>query len=332
MGFRAILCDKKDAKDKGKHSCALSQLEESELMAGDVLVDVAYSTINYKDGLALTGTAPIIRNYPMVGGIDLSGVVAHSDNADFPAGTKVVLNGYGLSETHFGGYAQKARVNSKWLVKLPDSISLEQAMAIGTAGYTAALCVLALEAHKITPDRGKVVVSGAAGGVGSVAIILLSQLGYEVIASTGRSEESDYLKKLGASEIIARDELSQPSAPITKPRWVGGVDSVGSHTLANMLAATDYLGCVACCGLAQGMDLPASVAPFILRSITLAGIDSVQAPMSQREKAWQKLASTLDLDKLALSTTKIKLEETPQYAQDILAGKVRGRIVVDVNQ
>lgn len=327
MGFKAIFCEKKD----GKHSANLTELDESQLMEGDVLIDVAYSTLNYKDGLAITGKAPIIRNYPMVAGIDLAGKVAESSNPDFPKGTRVVLNGYGLSETHFGGYASRARVKSEWLVKLPDSISEEQAMAIGTAGYTAALCVLALEAHNITPERGKVIVSGAAGGVGSVAIILLATLGYDVIASTGRAEEADYLKKLGAKEIIARDELSKAGAPMGKPRWVGGVDSVGSHTLANILAATDYRGCVACCGLAQGMDLPGSVAPFILRNITLAGIDSVQAPLAVRQKAWQKISATMDWDKLALSTTKAKLEDVPQLAQDILAGKVRGRVVVDVN-
>jgi acrylyl-CoA reductase (NADPH) len=327
MGFKAILCEQKD----GKHSAALTELDQSQLMEGDALIDVDYSTINYKDGLAITGAAPIIRTYPMVAGIDLAGKVASSSNSDFPEGTRVVLNGYGLSETHSGGLAQKAQVKSKWLIKLPDNISTEAAMAIGTAGYTAALCVLALEDHHITPERGKVIVSGAAGGVGSVAIILLSALGYDIIASTGRSEESDYLKKLGAKEIISRDELSAQSAPIGKPRWVGGVDSVGSHTLANILAATDYRGCVACCGLAQGMDLPASVAPFILRNITLAGIDSVQAPLSVRQKAWQKLSDVLDRDKLALSTTKVKLSDVPQLAGDILAGKVRGRVVVDVN-
>lgn len=323
MSFKALFCE-----EKGKAS--IQSLEESALMEGDTLIDVDFSTINYKDGLALSG-APIIRSYPMIAGIDLAGCVASSTNPDFPKGTRVVLNGFGLSETHFGGYAQKARVKSQWLVKLPDNISNEQAMAIGTAGYTAALCVMALERNGITPERGKVLVSGASGGVGSVAIILLSQLGYDVIASTGRMAQSDYLKKLGASDIIARDELSAAGAPMGKPRWAGAVDSVGSHTLANILAATDYAGCVACCGLAQGMDLPASVAPFILRSVVLAGIDSVQAPLALRQKAWAKLSTTLDFDKLALSTSKVKLDAVPQLAQDILAGKVRGRVVVDLH-
>lgn len=327
MGFKAIFCEQID----GKHQAKITDLETDQLMVGDVLVDVDYSTLNYKDGLALTAAAPIIRNYPMVAGIDLAGTIASSQNSNFPIGTRVVLNGYGLSENHFGGLAQKAQVKSEWLIKLPDDISTEQAMALGTAGYTAALCVIALEEHNIKPESGKIVVSGAAGGVGSVAIILLSNLGYEVIASTGRSEESDYLKSLGAAEIIARDELSSQGGPIAKPRWIGGVDSVGSFTLANILAATNYGGCVACCGLAQGMDLPTSVAPFILRNVALAGIDSVQAPMAKRKKAWQKISQAMDWEKLNLSITKIGLDEVLPLAPEILAGKVRGRIVVDVN-
>ena len=327
MSFRAILCNK---TEQGQ-TCAITSLEEKDLMEGDVTIDVAFSTLNYKDGLALSGAAGVVRKHPIIPGIDLAGVVASSDNPDFPTGTAVVLNGYGLSETHYGGYAQKARVKSKWLVKLPDNITPEQAMAIGTAGYTAALCLLALEQHGITKDRGKVLVTGAAGGVGSVAIMLLAKAGYEVIASTGRVDESDYLKKLGASEIIPRAELSEKGAPITKPRWAGAIDCVGSHTLANVLAATDYRGCVACCGLAQGLDLPASVAPFILRNVTLAGIDSVQAPLPARREAWARLSRDLDMDKLAQATTKAKLDDVPKLAQDILAGKIRGRVVIDVN-
>ena len=267
MSFQAMMCNKTDSGV----SCGITTLDEKDLMDGDVMIDVAFSTLNYKDGLALTGSAPIMRKYPMIAGIDLAGRVAQSDHPDFPPGTSVIVNGYGLSETHFGGYAQKARVRSEWLVKLPDNITLEQSMAVGTAGYTAALCLLALERHGITPDHGSILVTGASGGVGSVAIMLLAKAGYKIIASTGRSEESDYLKKLGASEIIPRAELSEAGAALGKPRWAGAIDSVGSHTLANVLAAVKYGGCVACCGLAQGMDLPASVAPFILRGVTLAG-------------------------------------------------------------
>jgi len=296
-----------------------------------VLVDVAFSTLNYKDDLALTATAPIIREHPMVAGFDLAGKVARSEHQCFPVGTRVVVNGYGLSEVHSGGFAQKARLRSEWLVKLPDAISEEQAMAIGTAGYTAALCLLALEKNGASPQKGKALVSGAAGGVGSVAVMLLADQGYEVIASTGRMEESDYLKSLGASEIISRDELSAQSVPISTARWSTAIDCVGSWTLANILAATDYGGSVACCGLAQGMDLPASVAPFILRGVSLLGIDSVMAPQALRQAAWERLAQDLDLKKLALATHKISLDQVLDQAGAILAGQVRGRMVVDVN-
>ncbi len=327
MSFRAILCK---TTEQGQ-SCTITSLEDNDLMEGDIMIDVAFSTLNYKDGLVLSGMPGIVRQYPMVPGIDLAGEVASSDHSDFPKGTKVVLNGYGLSEDHYGGYAQRARVKSEWLIKLPDNITPEQAMAIGTAGYTASLCLLTLERNGITPERGKVLVTGAAGGVGSVAIMLLAKAGYHIIVSTGRVEESDYLKKLGAAEIIPRAELSEQSGPIATPRWVGAIDSVGSHTLANVLAATDYRGCVACCGLAQGLDLPASVAPFILRNITLTGIDSVTASRAAREEAWARLARDLDMDKLAQATTKAKLDDVPKLAGDILAGKIRGRVVIDVN-
>ena len=328
MAFQAILCRQHD----GEHKCELTSMEEADLMDGDVLIDVAFSTLNYKDGLALTATAPIIRHYPMIGGIDLSGVVARSANSDFAQGQKVIINGYGLSENHFGGYAQKAQVKSKWLIALPDKISLKQAMAIGTAGYTASLCLLALKDHNITPDKGKILVTGAAGGVGSIAIMLLAQAGYDIIASTGRMGEKDYLTSLGAKEIISRDELSQPKSPIAKPRWAGAIDCVGSHTLANVLAATDYRGCVAACGLAQGMDLPTSVAPFILRNITLAGIDSVMAPREVRQRAWDYLANHLDLNQLEKATQTAPLADTPFMAQQILKGQIRGRVVIDVNR
>lgn len=306
-------------------------ISEPDLMEGDVTVAVDYSTVNYKDGLALTGKAPIIRSFPLIPGIDFSGKVEKSTHASFKPGDRVVLNGYGVGEGHNGGYAQKARVKGDWLVKLPDAISNERAMAIGTAGYTAMLCVLALEHNGVTPASGPILVTGAAGGVGSVAIALLSKLGYTVIASTGRASEADYLKSLGASEIIDRNELSAPGKPIGKERWAGAVDAVGSHTLANVLAGTKYGGAVAACGLAQGMDLPASVAPFILRGVTLAGIDSVMAPMAKRVEAWKRLATDLDMKKLDAMSFRAKLDDVPKLAEEILAGHVRGRAIIDVN-
>jgi acrylyl-CoA reductase (NADPH) len=299
-------------------------------MEGDVTVAVDYSTVNYKDGLALTGAAPIIRAWPLIPGIDFSGKVEKSDNPKFKPGDRVVLNGYGVGEGHSGGYAQKARVKGDWLVKLPEAISNEQAMAIGTAGYTSMLSVLALEKNGVK-SGSDVVVTGAAGGVGSVAIAILAKLGYRVIASTGRASEADYLKGLGADEIIDRNELSSPAKPLGKERWAGAVDCVGSHTLANVLSMTKYGGTVAACGLAQGMDLPSSVAPFILRGITLAGIDSVMAPMEKREEAWKRLATDLDMKKLEAMAFRAKLDDVPKLAADILAGKVRGRAVIDVN-
>jgi acrylyl-CoA reductase (NADPH) len=305
-------------------------ITEADLMEGDVTVAVDYSTVNYKDGLALTGAAPIIRHWPLIPGIDFSGKVEKSDNPNFKPGDRVVLNGWGVGEGHNGGYAQKARVKGDWLVKLPDAISNEQAMAIGTAGYTSMLSVLALEKNGVKPGSD-VLVTGAAGGVGSVAIAILAKLGYRVIASTGRASEADYLKGLGADEVIDRNELSNPGKPLGKERWAGAVDAVGSHTLANVLSMTKYGGAVAACGLAQGLDLPASVAPFILRGITLAGIDSVMAPKEKREEAYRRLATDLDMKKLEAMSFRAKLDDVPKLGQEILAGKVRGRAIVDVN-
>ncbi|HEV2363265.1 MAG TPA: MDR family oxidoreductase [Caulobacteraceae bacterium] len=328
MSFRALLLEKSDAAPLAR----IADLTEAELMAGDVTVNVEYSTLNYKDGLAITGRAPIVRVWPLIPGIDLAGTVEHSDDPTFAPGDRVVLNGFGIGESHHGGLAQKARVKGDWLVKLPTAVSTWQAMAVGTAGYTAMLCVLALERHGSAPGNGPVLVTGAAGGVGSIAIALLSRLGYEVAASTGRKgSEGDYLRSLGAAEILDRDEFTSPGRPLAKERWAGAVDSVGSHTLANVLSQTRYGGTVAACGLAQGMDLPATMAPFILRGITLAGIDSVMRPTADRREAWRRLARDLDLEKLGQIASTRPLAQTPAAAADILAGKVRGRLVVDVN-
>jgi acrylyl-CoA reductase (NADPH) len=304
-------------------------LDAQELGEGNVTVAVEWSTVNYKDGLALAGKR-IMQRLPLVGGIDLAGTVEASDDLAFAPGDKVVLNGWGLSQDHNGGYATKARVPGDWLVPLPGALSTRDAMAIGTAGYTAMLCVLALEHGGLTPAAGDVLVTGAAGGVGSVAVALLSGLGYQVLASTGRAAEGDYLRALGASEIVERATLSQAGPPIARERWAGAVDSVGSHTLANVLAQTKYRGVVAACGLAQGMDLPASVAPFILRNITLAGIDSVNAPKPVRVEAWDRLARDLDLEKLASTVREVGLDDVPAVAAAILKGEVRGRTVVRV--
>jgi len=326
--FRAI----RIAKTETGQSSSIATLSDEDLTDGDVDVKVAYSTLNYKDGLALTGRAPVVRKWPITPGIDFSGVVERSHHPAFAPGDAVILNGWGVGETHDGGLAGKARVKGDWLVKLPSPLSLAQAMAVGTAGYTAMLCVLALEEQGLTPGHGEVLVTGAAGGVGSVALALLSALGYRVIASTGRKAlESEYLTALGAAEIIDRSELSGPGRPLGKERWAGVVDSVGSHTLANALAQTRYGGTVAACGLAQGMDLPASVAPFILRGVILRGVDSVMCPLPKRIEAWSRLARDLDLGRLAAMTRTISLQEAPALAAEILAGQVRGRIVVDVN-
>ena len=324
--FKAIRIDK---AEKGI-SVALTQFDEAELMEGDVTVRVEWSTLNYKDGLAVTGKAPVVRRFPMIGGIDFAGTVEQSSHPQWKAGDKVICNGWGMGETHLGAYAEKARVKGDWLVGLPDGMSTREAMAIGTAGYTAMLAVLALEKHGLTPQHGPIAVTGAAGGVGSVAIAVLSKLGYHVIASTGRMSESEYLKSLGATEVIDRNELSGPAKPLAKERWAGGIDSVGSTTLANLLSMTKYGGAIAACGLAAGMDLPSSVAPFILRAVCLLGIDSVMCPIELRKVAWSRLASDLDRAKLTEITHEIGLDEVIGAGAKILAGRVRGRIVVKI--
>ena len=324
--FRAL----KIEKDGDKQSLNLVEISENELMDGNTVVDITHSTLNYKDGLAMTGSSPIVRNFPMIPGIDFSGIIRSSEDSKFIKGDRVVLNGFGLSESHFGGYSERARVNSDHLLKLPDNISNKQAMEIGTAGYTAMLCVLGLEDSNIKPENGDILVTGASGGVGSVAISLLSDLGYSVIASTGRLSETDYLKGLGAQSIIDRNELSEPSRPLGKERWGGAIDSVGSQTLVNVLAQTNYGGAVSACGLAQGMDLPATVLPFILRGVSLVGIDSVMAPMEKRERAWNRLSKDLDMDKLGKMVVETTLEKIPSFAQTIIDGQVRGRVVVNI--
>jgi len=326
MNFNAVLIEKGDAGQ----SVAVRSLGTEALMDGDVLIRVTHSTINYKDGLALTGRSPVVRRFPMIPGIDLAGFVEQSGHPAWRANDAVILNGYGLGETHFGGHAGHARVKGDWLVALPKSLTPARAMAVGTAGYTAMLAVLALEKHGLTPAQGPVVVTGAAGGVGSVAIALLAGLGWHVIASTGRVEERPYLESLGAAEVIERKELSEKGRPLGKERWIAGIDGVGSHTLANLLSMTRYGGAVAACGLAQGMDLPASVAPFILRGISLLGIDSVMAPMARRVEAWSRLARDLDFAKLDAMTTTIGLDQVIGMGDAILAGKVRGRTVVKI--
>lgn len=325
--FKAIRIDK---AEKGT-TAALTQFDEAELMEGDVTVRVEWSTLNYKDGLALTGRAPVVRRFPMIAGIDFSGTVEQSSNPQWKAGDKVICNGWGMGETHLGAYAEKARVKGDWLVRLPEGMSARDAMAIGTAGYTAMLAVLALETHGLTPQHGPIVVTGAAGGVGSVATAVLSKLGYHVIASTGRMSEAAYLKEIGAAEVIDRNELSGPAKPLARERWAGGIDSVGSTTLANLLSMTKYGGAIAACGLAGGMDLPSSVAPFILRGVCLLGIDSVMCPTERRKLAWRRLATDLDPARLAEITHEIDLEQVIAAGPKILAGQVRGRIVVKIH-
>ena len=324
--FKAIRIDK---ADKGT-TAALTQFDEADLMEGDVTVRVEWSTVNYKDGLAVTGRAPVVRRFPMIGGIDFAGTVEQSTHPQWKAGDKVICNGWGQGETHLGAYAEKARVKGDWLVRLPAGMSARDAMAIGTAGYTAMLAVLALERHGLTPASGAVVVTGAAGGVGSVAIAVLSKLGYRVIASTGRMSEAEYLKNLGATEVIDRNELTVPAKPLARERWAGGVDSVGTTTLANLLSMTTYGGAIAACGLAGGMDLPTSVAPFILRGVCLLGIESVMCPIELRKIAWNRLVSDLDAGKLAEITHEIGLDQVIDTGAKILAGQVRGRIVVKI--
>jgi len=327
MSFNALLA----TKTGDAISAGVVQLTEQDLMPGDVTVAVEYSTVNYKDALALSGRSPVIRTFPLIPGIDLAGVVETSSHPGYTAGDRVLVNGWGLSQTHHGGYAQKARVPGEWLVKIPEAFTSRDAMAIGTAGYTAMLSVLALEHGGVSPDQGDILVTGANGGAGSIAIALLSPLGNRVVASTGRREEAAYLKGLGAAENLDRATLSEPGAPIAKERWAGAIDAVGSHPLANVLAQTRYRGVVAAFGLAQGADLPGSVLPFILRNVTLAGIDSVNAPYSAREQAWTRLAADLDLGKLARTTQMISLAEVPALAGQVLQGRVQGRTVVDVN-
>ena len=325
--FKALLISRDEDK---KQSVDWAEMTDDQLMEGDVTVAVEATTVNYKDGLAITGAAPVVRKFPLIPGIDFAGTVISSDNPDWKAGDKVVLNGWGVGETHHGAYAGRARVKGDWLVPLPDGMSAREAMAVGTAGYTAMLCILALERHGIDPARGPVAVTGAAGGVGSVAVAVLSKLGYQVVASTGREAEHGYLKDLGAAEIIDRAELSGPAKPLARERWAGGIDAVGSHTLANVLSMTSYGGAVAACGLAQGMDLPTSVAPFILRGVSLLGIDSVMAPKEIRMEAWRRIASDLDRDKLAAITTVMPFEDVIKTAGDIIAGSVRGRLVIEM--
>lgn len=327
MTFKALLA----SKTGDTISTGLVDFKDEELMPGDVTVAVEYSTVNYKDAMALSGRSPVIRQFPLIPGIDFAGVVESSAYPGLVAGDRVLATGWGLSQTHHGGFAQKARVSGDWLVKVPEVFSTRDAMAIGTAGFTAMLAVLALEHGGLTPELGDILVTGANGGAGSVAIALLSGLGYRVIASTGRLEEAAYLRTLGAADVIDRHTLSEAGAPIARERWAGAIDSVGSHTLANVLAQTRYRGVVAAFGLAQGADLPASVLPFILRNVTLAGIDSVNAPQPVRLQAWSRLASDLDLDKLARTTRVIGLAEVPEVASQVLAGKVQGRTIVDVN-
>ena len=326
--FNAIVIDK---NDDGQHA-SVRQLDEAQLPDGDVTIDVAFSTLNYKDGLAITGRSPVVRKFPMVPGIDLAGTVRTSSHADWKAGDAVVLNGWGVGEAHWGGLAQVARLKGEWLVPLSAAFTARQAMAIGTAGYTAALCVDALVAAGVTPDQGEVLVTGATGGVGSVAVALLKKLGFAVAGSTGKAAEADYLRQLGADTIIDRAELSAPGRAMARERWAGVVDSVGSHTLANACAATRYGGAVAACGLAQGADFPATVMPFILRGVRLLGVDSVMAPKARRMAAWQRLASDLDPALLETIATEIALGEAIAAAADLLDGKVRGRVVVDVNR
>lgn len=326
--FKAIMVSRDENKVQ---SVGVHDLTVDDLMEGDVVVDVEATTVNYKDGLAITGKSPVVRRWPMIPGIDFAGTVVSSDHADWKKGDKVILNGWGVGETHYGAYAGKARVNGDWLIGLPKEMTPLNAMAIGTAGYTAMLSVLALERAGIAPDSGPVIVTGASGGVGSVATAVLGKLGYHVIASTGRMAESDYLKGLGASEIIDRAELGEPGKPLAKERWAGGVDSVGSTTLANVLAQTQQRGAVAACGLAQGMDLPTTVAPFILRGVSLLGIDSVMAPKALREEAWSRLVTDLEADKLASISTTIGFDDIIETATGILDGKVRGRVIVDMS-
>ncbi len=326
--FKGILIN----KDDNGYRAELTDIDDAQLPEGNVTVRVSHSTLNYKDGLAITGKGPIVRQFPMVPGVDLAGTVEDSSDPDFKPGNQVVLNGWGVGEGHWGGLAERARVQGKWLIPLPSAFTPAQAMAIGTAGYTAMLAIMALEKNGVTPDKGDVLVTGANGGVGGFAIVLLAKLGYRVVASTGRVSEGEYLTSLGAAEIIDRATLAEPGRPLAKERWAGAIDSAGSHTLANICASTRYWGTVAACGLAQGMDFPASVAPFILRGVTLAGIDSVMRPRQDRIDAWARLARDLDVSLLPLISREIGLSEVVETAQLLMDGQVRGRIVVDTRR
>ncbi|MBN3789512.1 MDR family oxidoreductase [Burkholderia sp. Ac-20353] len=325
--FQGIVIDKDEAGQRAQ----VQTLDDTQLPPGNVTVRVSHSTLNYKDGLAITGKAPVVRKFPMVPGIDLVGEVEASAHPDYRAGDWVVLNGWGVGETHWGGLAQKARVDGDWLVPLPPTFTPQQAMAIGTAGYTAMLCVLALERHGVRPGDGEIVVTGAAGGVGSVATAILARLGYRVVAVTGRTADADYLQQLGAAEVLERSRFSEPGKPLQKERWAGAVDVVGSHVLANVCASTRYRGVVTACGLAAGMDFPATVAPFILRGVTLVGIDSVMCPRTERLMAWRRLGSDLDIAKLGAIGREVGLNDAIPLAEQLLNGKIRGRIIVDVN-
>ena len=325
--MKAILINKDDAGYRAE----VTDVDEAQLPDGDVTVAIEYSTLNYKDSLAITGSSPVVRNFPMVPGIDFAGVVEQSDNPEFKPGDKVLLNGWGVGETHWGGLAEKARLKGDWLIHLPEAFTSKQAMGIGTAGYTAMLCVMALQKNGVTPDQGEIIVTGAGGGVGSMAIAILAKLGYTVVASTGRPSEADYLKSLGAKSIIDRADLSEKGRPLGKERWAGGIDAVGSHTLANICASVKYGGTVAACGLAQGFDLPATVMPFILRGITLTGIDSVYRPKKDRIEAWNRLATDFDLHHIEAMVTEYPLADAIQMAADQMQGKTRGRVVINVN-
>ena len=326
--FNAVVINKDDTG----YSASYQTVNEGDLPAAEVSVKVSHSTLNYKDALAITGKSPVVRSFPMVAGIDFAGEVTHSDSADFSIGDKVVLNGWGVGERHWGGLSEQACVNADWLVPLPKSFSTEQAMAIGTAGYTAMLCVMALEKQGVRPSDGEILVSGATGGVGSVAIAILAKLGYTVVALTGKLSDESYLRNLGASEIIHRDEYSSPGKPMVKERWAGAIDVVGSHTLANICASLKYGGSAAACGLASGMDLPATVAPFILRGVKLIGVDSVMCPKAQRLEAWERLEKDLDVTKLEALSQYIGLSEAIEYANKFMDGTVKGRVVVDVTK
>jgi acrylyl-CoA reductase (NADPH) len=326
--FKGILIE----KDEAGYRATLTELDEGRLPEGDVTVRVSHSTLNYKDALAITGKGPVVRSFPMVPGIDLAGTVAHSTHPDYKAGDTVILNGWGVGETHWGGLAQQARLNGNWLVPLPAQFTPQQAMAIGTAGYTAMLCVLALERHGVTPAHGEILVTGAAGGVGSVATAVLTRLGFSVVAVSGRPAEAEYLKHLGVVEVLDRATFASPGKPLGRERWAGAVDVVGSHTLANVCATTKYRGVVTACGLAGGMDFPATVAPFILRGVTLVGIDSVMCPRLDRLEAWRRLGSDLDVAKLAAISREVGLSDVIPLASKLLNGEVRGRVVVNVNR